>query len=77
MDPHPLFRTLDFFGFYLPPVLPWALLALAPYLLLTRLAARLGLYDLVWHRPLFDAALYAILLGALVLGLPPLVGALT
>ena len=26
-------------------------------------AARLGLYRLVWHRPLFDLALFVILLG--------------
>ena len=33
---------------------------------LRRLLAGLGLYRLVWHRPLFDLALYVLLLGAVV-----------
>ncbi len=72
MNAAPLFRTLDIAGFYLPPILLWALAAFAPFLILSRLAQWSGFYDLVWHRPLFDAALYVIVFGALVFG-PPLV----
>ena len=39
-----------------------------------RLAGWLGFYRLVLHRPLFDAALYVIILGALIFGLPHLSG---
>ncbi|MDR6955750.1 hypothetical protein J2X65_005133 [Ancylobacter sp. 3268] len=70
----PLFRTVDLFGFYVPPVVVWALAALVPYLALSRLAAWSGFYGLIWHRPLFDAALYVILLGALIFGMPVLMG---
>ncbi|MDQ0302446.1 DUF1656 domain-containing protein [Ancylobacter polymorphus] len=71
---NPLFHTLDLFGFYLPPVLLWALVALLPFFALSRLAQACGLYAFVWHRPLFDAALYVIVLVALTLGLPLLTG---
>ncbi|MBS7544037.1 DUF1656 domain-containing protein [Ancylobacter oerskovii] len=70
----PLFRTVDLFGFYVSPVVVWALAALVPHLALSRLAAWSGLYGLIWHRPLFDAALYVILLGALIFGVPVLLG---
>lgn len=71
---NPLFATPDLFGFYLPPILPWALAALVPFVLLSRLARHLGLHAAVWHPPLFDAALYVIVLGALLLGLTLVAG---
>ncbi|GLK85594.1 DUF1656 domain-containing protein [Ancylobacter defluvii] len=66
--------TPELFGFYLPPVLMWALIALAPFLIIRWLLARIGFYRLVWHRPLFEAALYVILFGAVILGLPVVFG---
>lgn len=77
MNSHPLFGNADLFGFYVPPFLIWAILAVIPYVLLTRLAAWSGFYRLVWHRPLFDAALYLIVLGCLVFGGPALLGDMT
>ncbi|MCJ8144972.1 DUF1656 domain-containing protein [Ancylobacter sp. A5.8] len=74
MYSQPLFRTVDLFGFYLPPVALWAAAALIPYLIISRLADRAGFYRLVWHRPLFDAALYVIIVGALIFGWPMLSG---
>lgn len=71
---NPLFRTLDLFGFYLPPVLLWALIAFVPFLALSRLAQSCGFYNYIWHRPLFDAAIYVIILTALAAGLPLLTG---
>lgn len=68
------FHTLDVFGFYLPPILLWALMALIPYLLARWGLRRTGFYRFVWHRPLFDMALYVIIFGAMVLGLPALGG---
>ncbi|MFK8251869.1 DUF1656 domain-containing protein [Ancylobacter terrae] len=75
MVSHPLFRTVDLFGFYLPPVVLWAAAALLPYLIVSRLADRVGFYRFVWHRPMVDAALYVIIAGALIFGLPLLTGA--
>lgn len=72
--PQLAFYTPEAFGFYLPPLLMWALLALPPFLALRGLLGAAGFYRLVWHRPLFDTALYVIVLGAFMLGLPILGG---
>ncbi|WP_428032427.1 DUF1656 domain-containing protein [Ancylobacter sp.] len=66
------FYTPEAFGIYLPPALLWAGVALVPYLVLRWGLARAGLYRFVWHRPLFDAALYVILFGMVVFLLPAL-----
>ncbi|TCK30249.1 uncharacterized protein DUF1656 [Ancylobacter aquaticus] len=66
------FFTLEALGVYFPPALIWAVVALGPYLLLRWGLARAGFYRLVWHRPLFDAALYIILFGMIVFLLPAL-----
>ncbi|MBB3770921.1 hypothetical protein FHS55_001516 [Angulomicrobium tetraedrale] len=66
---HLAFFTPEALGFYLPPLMMWAVLALPPFLLLRWAMGRAGFYRLVWHRPLFDAALYIIVLGAVMLGL--------
>jgi hypothetical protein len=72
--PQTAFYTPEAFGFYLPPLLMWGLLTLLPFLALRWLLGTAGFYRLVWHKPLFDTALYVILLGALMLGLPILAG---
>ena len=54
------------FGLLVPSLLAWALPALLLEVPLRRLLARAGVYRLVWHPPLFDAALYLILLGGVV-----------
>jgi hypothetical protein len=54
---------IDLYGVLIPPLLPSLLLALALSMALRRLLARTGLYRLVWHRPLFDFALYVVLAG--------------
>ncbi|WP_334176459.1 DUF1656 domain-containing protein [Pseudoxanthobacter sp.] len=64
----PLFHTLSFFGFYLPPGFFWALAGLPPYVLARWAMGRFGLYRYVWHRSLFNLALYVIVTGAAVLG---------
>ena len=57
---------LDFYGLFISPLLPLTILALLLSLLLRMIFARSGIYRLVWHRPLFDLAVFVILLGALV-----------
>ena len=59
-------RPLDFFGFFLPPLVLWILVALVPFLLLRWTLDRTGAYAYIWHRPLFDAALFVAILGGLI-----------
>lgn len=57
---------LDFFGVFLPALLPLAILAFAIALLTRRVLRRMGFYRLVWHAGLFDTAMYVVTLWALV-----------
>lgn len=66
------FYTPEAFGVYLPPVLVWSVAMLVPFFLLTWGLGRVGFYRFVWHRPLFDTALYIILFGMAVFLLPAL-----
>jgi len=61
-----LFHTVEFAGFYLPPLMVWAAAALIPFLGLRWLLDRLGLYDAVWHRSLFNLALYVLIVSGMV-----------
>lgn len=66
-----LFPDTVLFGFYLPPIMLWAVLALVPFLVLRLALQGFGLYRFVWHRALFNVALYVLVLGGLVyLGVP-------
>jgi hypothetical protein len=60
------FQTVEFLGFYLPPLMLWAGAAVIPFLLLRWLFERSGFYRLVWHRSLFNLALYVLLTGGIV-----------
>ena len=67
-------HEIDLYGVFVPDLLVWGLVAYALATLLRRLLGRIGFYRVVWHRALFDAALYVILLGgtaALARGLLP------
>ncbi|KQS83690.1 MULTISPECIES: DUF1656 domain-containing protein [unclassified Methylobacterium] len=57
---------LDLYGVFVPSLAAWMLIAFALSLLLRRVLARTGFYRMVWHRPLFDLALYVVLLGLVV-----------
>jgi hypothetical protein len=63
-----MIKEIDLFGVYLSPMLGFALAAAAALLALRYGLARIGAYRWVWHRPLFDTALYVILLAGLVTG---------
>jgi hypothetical protein len=49
-----------------PALFAWALIALCVSWALRHVLAWIGFYRFVWHRPLFDLALYVVLLGAVV-----------
>ena len=64
---------LDIYGVFVPSLAAWMLLAFVISLVVRRLLAWTGFYRLVWHRPLFDLALYVVLLGAVVVVGQPLI----
>lgn len=64
---------LDLYGIFVPSLAAWMLLAFLISLAVRRVLARIGFYRLVWHRPLFDLALYVVLLGVVVTVGQPLI----
>jgi hypothetical protein len=60
---------IDLYGVFVPTLGAIAVVAYLLNAVLRRLLAGIGFYRLVWHRPLFDTAMYFCLLGALALTL--------
>ncbi len=58
-----MISELDIAGVFVSPLLLCMLVALVLRVALSRGLDALGLYRVVWHRPLFDISLYFILLG--------------
>lgn len=56
-------QVVNIYGVFVPELAILACIALAMNLCLVKLLARVGVYRLVWHRPLFNLALYVTLLG--------------
>lgn len=56
---------IDIYGVIVPVLLIAGLFALLITLAASRLLDRFGLYRFVWHRALFDLAIFVIALGAL------------
>ncbi|MDQ0453746.1 DUF1656 domain-containing protein [Rhizobium paknamense] len=56
---------IDLYGLFVPRLLLLMLAALVISILLRKGLAWIGFYRLVWHRGLFDIALYTLLLGGL------------
>jgi hypothetical protein len=63
-----MIREIDLFGIYLSPMVGLALAAVLVWVALRVVLRRAGAYRLVWHPPLFDAALFVIVLAAIVVG---------
>ncbi|WP_050631963.1 DUF1656 domain-containing protein [Bradyrhizobium viridifuturi] len=57
---------LDIYGVLVPALLLWLIIAYALSAVANRIMQRFGLYRLVWHRALFNFALYVCLLGVVV-----------
>lgn len=58
-----MLNELDIYGVYLPGLLGAMLLTLALISVVRKILAWTGIYAIVWHRGLFDIALYVVLLG--------------
>jgi len=54
---------IDLYGVFVSGLLVWAVVAYGLTTVLVRLFAWLKLYRLVWHRALFDFAVYVIVWG--------------
>lgn len=59
----------DILGVFVPSLLVWLVLALLLGSLVRQGMNRAGLYRHVWHPPLFDAAIFLLLLGGIVAGM--------
>jgi protein AaeX len=53
----------DIYGVYFPAFAIFAAIAFLLQVVVKRLLGAFGFYRLVWHRALFDLAIYVILLG--------------
>jgi hypothetical protein len=54
---------ISLYGVFLPFLLPVLLVALVLAACVRSILTRLRIYRFVWHRPLFDLAVFVILLG--------------
>jgi hypothetical protein len=61
-----MIKEVNLLGVYLPPMLAYLAVTAVLWLVLRHLLRRLGVYRWVWHRPLFDTALFVILLAGIV-----------
>jgi hypothetical protein len=56
----------DIYGVLVPTLLVWLVVAYGAYVAVRYALGAAGAYRFIWHRPLFDVALYVVLLGAIV-----------
>ncbi|QDW37306.1 DUF1656 domain-containing protein [Bradyrhizobium sp. KBS0727] len=61
-----MIKEISLDGVYLPPLLGYLAGTAIAWAILRHLLAQTGAYRFVWHPPLFNAALYVILLGAFI-----------
>jgi hypothetical protein len=60
-----LMQEVNLGGVFLPAALLWAGIAFLLSSVTSRTLSRVGFYALVWHRALFDVALFVLLWGAI------------
>lgn len=61
-----MIREIAIGGIFLPPLLGYLAATAVVWYVARYLLGKAGFYRIVWHPPLFNAALYVILLGAFV-----------
>ncbi|ASG24230.1 DUF1656 domain-containing protein [Nitrospirillum viridazoti] len=54
---------MDIHGVFVSPLLVWGVVAFLISMAVRWVLRLVGAYRLVWHRPLFDLAVYVIVLG--------------
>ena len=68
---HAVIGEFDIYGVYFPAFAVLAAIAFVLQLAIRRLLAACGVYRFVWHRALFDLAIYVILLGVVTAAVAP------
>lgn len=58
-----MIHEIDIYGVFLPDLLIWFVIAFLVSVPVRRLLGFVGFYRLVWHRALFDFAVYVIVWG--------------
>jgi hypothetical protein len=58
---------IDVVGVFVPAILVLMLIAYLINLAVRTVLARIGLYRFIWHRSVFDLALYVLVLGLVVI----------
>ncbi|HVV39668.1 MAG TPA: DUF1656 domain-containing protein [Nitrobacter sp.] len=61
-----MIKEINLDGIYLPPLLGYLAGAAVAWYIVRYLLNRLGIYRFVWHPPLFNTALYVMILSAFV-----------
>jgi hypothetical protein len=61
-----MIKEINILGVYLPPLIGYLAGAALAWYALRYVLGRFGLYRYVWHPPLFNGALYVILLSGFV-----------
>lgn len=61
-----MIKEINFAGVLLPPLMGYGLVAALLWLVTRFALSRTGLYRFIWHPPLFNTALYVILLSIVV-----------
>ena len=64
-----MIREIDLLGVYLSPMVGLSVAAVLAWIVLRLVLRRVGAYRLLWHPPLFDAALFVIVLAGIVAGI--------
>ena len=71
-----MIAEFNVYGVYVPALLIFAMIAFSLALAVRRVLDAADLYRFVWHRPLFDLALFVILFGAVTALAEPAIGVL-
>jgi len=62
-----MISEMNLLGIFVPALLVYAVVAFLLMKGISLLLAGVGAYRFVWHRPLFDSAIFILLLGGIVL----------
>ncbi len=62
-----MIKEINFAGVLLPPLMGYGLVAALLWLVARFALSHTGLYRFIWHPPLFNTALYVILLSIVVI----------
>jgi hypothetical protein len=69
-----LIAEFDIYGVFVPALVIFAIIAFLLAFVVRRFLDIIGFYHLVWHRPLFDLCIFAILFGAVTAAAEPVIG---